>query len=110
MANKNGIGGFKEHPENCYREGRPNAYETFAATYTYLLDKTFAELKAYKPRNMKEKMCVDVILKKKDYKEITNRIDGMPKQKIENENKHNFEQPVQINVIGAPVREDKPST
>jgi hypothetical protein len=36
--------------------------------------------------------------------------DGKPLQKIEQYNSHAFDDKVQINVIGAPVREDKPST
>jgi hypothetical protein len=65
-------------------EGGPPWTARFSTIYNKLLAMTPEELEAYEPKTMKEKMCKDVILKHDDYKEIADRVDGKPKQTIEN--------------------------
>jgi len=83
MANPTGKGGFQDRPEQINRDGAPKWHDTFGTTYSRLLAMTINDLDAYEPKTAKESLCKEVILDKKDYKELADRIDGKPKQTLD---------------------------
>ena len=76
-------GGFDKHPENINREGAPKKEWTFAGVFREELEKC-GDDKVKLKRNLAKAMMKKA--KEGDvqaFKEIANRVDGLPKQNLD---------------------------
>jgi len=80
MSNPTGKGGFKDHPESIH----PNVdyWSQMKTILQRIGNLSPDEFTNYQPISMKEKMVYEM-LKKNDYKEVFDRLDGKAKQTIE---------------------------
>lgn len=96
LPNPTGKGGFQDHPELRNNGGRPKNNESFVYWYRVFKDMTVSELKEWQQNNPESTRSVAsdlaytrVVASKsslKDFLEVANRSEGMPKQRIENTN------------------------
>lgn len=93
MSNPTGIGGLGEHPENINAGGRPKNQERYGYWLDFFKNLSEEDFKKYrnnkKDMNMAELAAYARIAKTitdlKEFQEVANRTEGMPKQTIKNE-------------------------
>lgn len=95
LRNPEGKGGFKDHPENINVGGRPKNQESFAYWMNYfknLSTKEFLKWEKENPdstRNVAADLVYARMIKARndlrEFQEIANRTEGMPRQTIKNE-------------------------
>lgn len=93
VPNPTGKGGFKDHPELINPGGRPKNAESFAYWYRVFKDMTVTEFKKWQEDNPDDTRTVASNLafrrvfnsldNLKEYQEVANRSEGMPKQTTE---------------------------
>jgi hypothetical protein len=92
LRNPNGKGGFKDHPENR-SDGRWDKDNSFSYWFNYFKSLSVEDFKKYettktdKERSMAETLAYARVFKArsdlKEFQEVANRTEGMPKQPIE---------------------------
>lgn len=106
-ANPNGIGGFQERPEDINAGGRPKNAESFAYWYGQFKNMTVNELNSWQQNNPEDTRTVasDLAFVRivnaredlKEFQEVANRSEGMPKNNLEVSGKDG--QPLQLQVL-----------
>lgn len=93
LRNPDGKGGFREHPENINAGGRPKNQERYGYWLEFFKDLSIEEFKKYKGEHPDMSMAAlgayarvaKTIDELKEFQEVANRTEGMPRQVIKNE-------------------------
>lgn len=91
--NKDGKGGFGEHPENINAGGRPKNQERYGYWLDCFKNLSIEEFKKYKKEHPNMSMAAAAAYKRvsrtieqlDEFKEVANRTEGMPKQTVKSE-------------------------
>ena len=93
LRNPDGKGGFAEHPENINAGGRPKNQERYGYWLDYFKDLSIEDFKKYRSEHSDMSMAAlgayaritKTIDELKEFQEVANRTEGMPKQTIKQE-------------------------
>lgn len=93
--NKDGAGGFKDHPEHINAGGRPKNQESFTYWMNYFKNLSTKEFLSWEKNNPEENrnVAADLVYARmikarselREFQEVANRTEGMPRQVIKNE-------------------------
>lgn len=93
LRNPDGKGGFGEHPENINPGGRPKNQERYGYWLDFFKNLPIEDFKKYKGEHPDMSMAAlgayariaKTIDELREFQEVANRTEGMPKQTIKNE-------------------------